>query len=115
MTEYVLFIDDERNPTDNRFHSNKWLDGSYPIVIVRSSKAAIDHVKKNGLPIHFCFDHDLGVWSNGTDTVKNFINWLFNEYQPDTILSYSVHSDNPTAKSWIDSMFQSYARVLINK
>ena len=20
----VLFIDDERNPTDNRFHSNKW-------------------------------------------------------------------------------------------
>lgn len=111
----VLFIDDLRNPSDSRFDNHQCINsGEYEVKVARSSNEAISLTKENGIQniAHFCFDHDLGE----KDTIRQFINWMFYDLEPkiDDLPDYTVHSDNPTAKAWIDSMFDSYIRAKFN-
>lgn len=110
MKKIVLFIDDLRNPyKDSRFDNHLYLkSGEYEVKIARSSNEAISLTKEIGIQniANFCFDHDLGE----KDTIRQFINWMFYDLEPkiEDLPDYTVHSDNPTAKEWIDSMFDSY-------
>lgn len=91
---YTLFLDDDRNPTD---------DNS---IVVRSYSEACRYVVSHGAPRHVDFDHDLGFGPTGYDFAK----WLvaraiegggFPE-------SYDVHSQNPVGRRNIIALMNSY-------
>lgn len=86
-----LYIDDLRTPKN----PEQWS-------IVRSSEQAIEFVKKNGVPEHISFDHDLG----GNDTSRVFVLWLMGELIEGNLcfpdcFSFNVHSANPIGSDWI--------------
>ena len=92
ISNYKLFIDDERFPT-----KPDWF-------VARTSEQAITAIKNYGFPKEIAFDHDLG----GDDTVITFLNFL-PDYFIDTNtkipkdFKYSIHSQNPVGKENIDS------------
>ena len=93
---YKLFIDDERFPV-----SDDW-------IVARSSEEAINYVKAYGMPNEIAFDHDLG----GEDTSRKFIlalqdMLLDKEVVIHSSFKFSVHSQNPIGKSWIESTMKS--------
>lgn len=91
-----MFLDDERDPPDQEY------------VVLRTSDAALDYIKKNGMPYHFSFDHDLG----GDDTVMVFLKKLYNYWDETTdIPSYFVHSANPIGKKNIISFMESWKKA----
>jgi len=94
-----MYLDDLRDPPQNK----QWL-------IVRSSKEAIDYVKKHGMPEYCSFDHDLG----GEDTTMVFLKWLVDQdihrggnVIPDNF-SYDVHSANPVGVKNISGLLDNY-------
>ena len=92
ISNYKLFIDDERFPT-----KPDWF-------VARTSEQAITAIKNYGFPKEIAFDHDLG----DDDTVINFLNFL-SDYVIDNNIripkdfKYSIHSQNPVGKENIDS------------
>lgn len=100
---YSLFLDDERYPP---------ADFSYdPIVIVRSSEAAIEHIDEFGMPTFISFDHDLG----GDDTAMVFINEMIERIlDGDWILpeefGYDIHSQNPIGAQNIRTKMYNFMR-----
>lgn len=97
-----MYLDDLRNPKDN---SKNW-------IVLRSSREAIDYVKKNGMLKFASFDHDLG----GDDTTMVFLKWLI-EYDLDhdrkiipRDFKWNIHSANPVGSSNINSLLSSYLK-----
>ena len=67
----LLWLDDERDPSDSRWHS--FFPISNPAIEwVKTYAALVDWVTTNGLPDAICFDHDLGDQESGFDAAK----WL---------------------------------------
>lgn len=97
---YILFIDDERFPTNEAS------------IIARSSSHAIEIVKRLGIPKHIDFDHDLG----GEDTTRVFVKF-FEEYLFENNLklpenfTFGVHSQNPIGKTWIIGMMNDIKKI----
>lgn len=92
---YVLFIDDERFPTNESS------------VIVRSSAEAIQMLLQRGMPSHIDFDHDLG----GDDTSIRFIWMMVDALENGTIsipegFTFAVHSQNPVGKVNIEHLMK---------
>lgn len=92
VSNYKLFIDDERFPT-----TPDWF-------VARTSEQAITAVKNYGFPKEIAFDHDLG----NDDTAINFLNFLPNYFIDNDCkfpegFKYSIHSQNPVDKENIDS------------
>ena len=92
ISNYKLFIDDERFPT-----KPDWF-------VARTSEQAIIAIKNYGFPKEIAFDYDLG----DTDTVIDFLDFLPNYFVDTNIkipkdFKYSIHSQNPVGKENIDS------------
>ncbi len=106
---YKLFIDDLKDPPGN---PDEW-------VVVRSSAAAIAHVKEWGPPGYISFDHDLG----GEDTSIVFIDWLIgqmldleekgiNLHWVRFPSDYYIHSENPIGRDNIDGKMIGFFRYM---
>jgi len=92
-----LFLDDIRFPPDDSWE------------IVRSSKEAIEWLKRNGCPDYMSFDHDLG----GDDTAMDVVHWMINKDLDDesflpTTFTFTVHSANPVGRENIYSLLRRY-------
>ena len=95
-----LYLDDIRIPT------------SSGVAIVRSYKAAIQHMTEHGCPESISFDHDLGEADEhtGLDVAK----WMVEqdleqdgEFIP-ADFTYTVHSANPPGAANIAGLLKSY-------
>jgi hypothetical protein len=83
---YRLFIDDERFPAD----------ADQDMVIVRSSREAIDYMTAHGMPDFIQFDHDLA----DDDRAVDVVDWITDRVLDGDLVfpdgfSYDVHSRNP--------------------
>lgn len=99
--DYVLFLDDERYPTNPND------------IIVRNFDDARWIVENLGVPSHICFDHDLGHKKlTGMDFAKWFVSYVMdNGYDPvefGALFSFSVHSQNPVGAENIRSYMQQF-------
>lgn len=109
MKNWILFLDDLREPTDQQIEFAK----SFPdaeLIIIRSSKAAKIHTLKMGYaPIYIFFDHDLGEDDFGFDTVMYYLDWLIEMYY-EADVGYSIHSSNPNGRLNIISKMESWKK-----
>ena len=106
--ETLLWLDDERDPKDDRWHAFFPLETS-AIVWVKSYDEFTDWIIENSLPSAICFDHDLGDAPSGMDAAK----WL-TEYCMDRGLKlplWNIQSANPIGKKNIASLLTSFERV----
>ena len=104
----LLWLDDERDPADERWH------GSFPIkaeqvIWIKSYQEFTEWIETNGLPAGVCFDHDLGTKLSGLDAAR----WLANYcgLQGALLPRWNVHSANPVGKANIISILRSFERV----
>lgn len=104
---YVMFIDDERLPTEAQLNDGRvWL-----------MCATLDDVKrtvrKHGLPVFVSFDHDLG---DNEPTGYDIAKWMVEqelrglEEFPEGFEFY-VHSQNPIGKENIEGYLNGYFRI----
>lgn len=83
-------------------------------VLARSYQDAVDLILKFGCPSFISFDHDLGLFPDGTE--KNgydFAKWLVDSDLDKIIkipddFSFSVHSSNPKGRENIKSILDGY-------
>jgi hypothetical protein len=104
----LLWLDDERDPTDDRWHSFFPIEAT-EVVWVKSYAEFIDWIAENTLPNAICFDHDLGDGPSGMDAAK----WL-TEYCLDTnakLPAWNIQSANPIGKLNIQALLNSFARA----
>lgn len=73
-----------------------------------TTEEAIRLIDRFGPPEYIDFDHDL---ADGDDA-KVFLKWLSEYHFNSPPSGWSVHSQNPTAKDWIDSYINSWRKVL---
>ena len=98
---WKLFLDDERNPTEDGY------------IIARSSPmAVIAVVQRDELPSFMSLDHDLGE----TDTTMIFLKELHHIWEekgadPNDIPDFVVHSANPIGTENIISFMKSWKKV----
>jgi len=100
MTNYALFIDDERYPPDD---GRIWM-------IARSSDEALMLIERHGWPMYVSFDHDLG----GEDTSMRFIRAALDRLldNGDQLpFAWTVHSQNPVGRDNIVALLQAFERV----
>lgn len=97
---YKLFIDDERLPKEDNW------------IVARSTREAIEIVKKLGFPSEIAFDHDLG----GDDTTMKFIWWFIEQHMVGEMIiepfEFSVHSQNPIGSENIKHLLNSFFKEL---
>lgn len=100
---YKMYIDDIRTPK---------VDG---YVLVRSTKEAIEYIRKNGYPSFVSFDHDLGMDDDGVHELPSgydFAKWLCDEdHFVENFMQafdYFVHSANPVGKANIEGYLENY-------
>lgn len=84
--EYRLFIDDDRFPAD----------ADADMVVVRSSREAIERIAADGMPTWIQFDHDLA----GGDRAVDVVDWIIERVLDGDLtfpegFGYHVHSKNP--------------------
>lgn len=102
MTKYVLFLDDEREPSLHLLAQNN------DVVVCRTYNEAVQMVRQRGTPVHICFDHDLGPDS---ETGYDFAKWLVDaslRIGSTTPIQFSVHSQNPVGAANIKSLLDNY-------
>lgn len=100
-----IFLDDERYPPDD---GKNW-------IIMRTADEVIDYVKRNGLPVGFSFDHDLGEGKSGYDAAYEIARMIFEgeiDYKP---FEWRVHSMNPVGRDRIKGVFAMIDRHFKNK
>ena len=125
ITNYNLFLDDERIPT----HVT-WVDipKDQHYSVVRNYQEFVDLITLRGLPKFVCYDHDLGsahyghglngddipydsyTEKTGYDAAKWLVNYCMNKgikHPP-----YVVHSMNPVGKLNIESYIESYNKTV---
>lgn len=108
MSDYTLFLDDERDPADRLVASG------VNIIVCRNYDEAVNAVDKFGMPSHVCLDHDLGPDSK---TGHEFAHWLVDyavQQEPPAAIQYSVHSQNPVGAANIKGVIDGYIKF-INK
>ena len=96
----VVFVDDERFPTDE---TN---------IIVRNFYEFVAYVQDNGIPNVIHFDHDLGDGQpTGYDIAKYIVECDLDQVFtiPDNF-TYFIHSQNPTGAKNIKSLLDNYLR-----
>lgn len=101
MTNYILFLDDEREPADALIATG------VEVVVCRNFNEAVSTTFLRGFPSHFCFDHDLG---DNSKTGYDFAKWLVYTYldnEPREI-KYSIHSQNPVGVANIKGLLDGY-------
>lgn len=100
MTDWNLFIDDERFPPED---GQQW-------VIARSAIDVAMEVSSRGMPSFISFDHDLGenrVTGHGIAKLLIGLDQDGVHTFPDNFRFY-VHSQNPVGKLNIESLLFSY-------
>jgi len=111
MTQYRLFIDDERFPVED---GKVW-------IVARSSAEAILLFYNLGAPKYISFDHDLG----DKDTPIRYIDCLIDsaldliemDVDPGLIRfpsEYFIHSQNPVGAANIDAKMKHFIHYLDN-
>lgn len=104
----LLWLDDERDPSDARWHGYFPIPDAKPVWL-KTFSAFVDWIDNHGLPDAVCFDHDLGLDQSGFDAAK----WL-TEYCLDRDLPlplWEIQSANPIGKQNIVSVLSSYERM----
>lgn len=104
----ILWLDDERNPADRRWHSYFPLPNG-TIHRVKDHSEFISWIQQNSIPEAICFDHDLGDGPSGLDCAK----WLV-EYCLDNELAlpkWNIQSANPIGKRNIAALLESFERI----
>lgn len=102
---WKLFLDDVREPS--------YVGESYHTVkVARTVPSAIALIQENGMPSFVYFDNDMG---EGQVEGKELAKWLLEQFLDKNLrpLSgdwFSVHSSNPPAKMYIESVLNSYMR-----
>ena len=102
MSNYVLFLDDEREP------SLYLLVQHTDVVVCRTYYEAVQLVRQRGMPSHICFDHDLGPHS---ETGYDFAKWLVDNFMQSgrtDPIRFSVHSQNPVGALNIKTLLDNY-------
>ncbi len=106
-----MFIDDERSPQFLEhfgFTRAEYVD----MVVVRSSKDAIQHMIDHGMPIFISFDFDLG----GDDTSKTVVKWIIEAVLNKSVtispeFDWFVHSQNPIGRDWLIGAMNDVVRL----
>lgn len=106
-TPILLWLDDERDPVDERWH------GYFPVVgpnvvWLKTYGAFVDWITDHGLPAAICFDHDLGENESGFDAAKWLIEYCLTHEQP--LPKWSIQSANPIGRENIASLLTSFER-----
>lgn len=94
---WKLFLDDERQPVDNK----GWF-------VARNANAAMLLIKVIGLPDYMSLDHDLGDGPTGYDFAKAFVDYLMDN--PTLVWNgqFYVHSQNPIGAKNIEEYLRGY-------
>jgi len=83
-------------------------------VIARSTAEAVQITIARGVASFYEFDHDLGEdpESGETDTVMNFLSWLFQMFPNaiDEVKDWNTHSMNPNGADNINAFMRSWRR-----
>lgn len=99
MSDWKLFIDDERNPPDDSWS------------VCRTNEEAVALIERDGMPRLVSFDHDLGRDDTGPRTTMELVVWMsiyhFNEGPP----QYTVHSANPVGCQNLISFLESWKKA----
>lgn len=107
MTNYILFLDDERHPAD------ALLATGTEVVTCRNFDEAVSAVFLRGFPSHICFDHDLG---EGSKSGFDFAKWLVQVQLDASVpaeIKYSIHSQNPVGFANIKGLLDGYNNVIV--
>lgn len=108
MTNYVLFLDDERHPADALLASGT------EVVTCRTFEEAVSAVLRRGYPSYISFDHDLGEKSK---TGFDFAKWLIQQQldiSAPVEIKYGVHSQNPVGAVNIKGLIDGYNNFISN-
>jgi hypothetical protein len=107
MSEWSLFLDDERNPEDV-----SWVkyDQDYDWTICRTWAEVKHEIISHGQqPTVSSFDHDLGMGElNGREILDNMIQLSLDGHYPLRNMTLFVHSMNPVGARNIHSLWYSY-------
>lgn len=103
IPDWKLYLDDVRKRPEG-------------YVLARSYAEATELVIKMGCPKEISFDHDLGLFDDGTE--KNgydFAKWLVDQDLDGKILlhpefTYKVHSSNPKGRENIQGILDGYLK-----
>jgi len=74
----------------------------------RSTKEAVELLRKHGPPSFMDLDHDLGR----DDRAIDFLHWLYEMFPNGPVPEYNVHSENPVSWGNITSYLESWKRSL---
>jgi len=83
--------------------------------VVRTYRAFVEYINKNGLPDFISFDNDLGLERDGSLAPDGYAaaKWLVYESGLDLInLEFKVHSANPVAAEQIKGLLNNYINHL---
>lgn len=103
----LLWLDDERNPSDPRWQSFFAVE-SPAIIWVKNYREFTEWIAENSLPDAICFDHDLGPGPSGLDAAKWLISYCI-KMELD-LPKWSIQSANPVGKRNIHSLLDSFER-----
>lgn len=111
----LLWLDDERNPLEKNWLRYSPIQPPYNCVWVKSYTEFVKWIAENDLPDAICFDHDLGMDTEGdiqqVKTGYDCAKWLV-EYCLDNHLRvppYTIQSANPVGKENINGLLVSFA------
>ena len=102
-SNWKLYLDDVRNRPEG-------------FVLARSYAEAIDLVQKLGCPRFISFDHDLGLFDDGTElNGHDFAKWLIEGDLDGKVLipqdfTFNVHSSNPKGRENIKGILDNYLK-----
>ena len=92
----LLWLDDERDPTDSRWH--RYFPVENPTAVwVKTYEEFVEWVNVNSLPDAICFDHDLGDGLSGMDAAKWLTEYCLDRNQK--LPLWSIQSANPIGKN----------------
>lgn len=121
----LLWLDDVRNPFDNKVN---WLvfspiEQPYEVVWVKKYQEFISWISDNGLPDAICFDHDLEnfhinkssyIEYTGYDCAKWLVSYCIDNGNLNLPL-YNIQSANPVGKDNIDNLLKNYIKHGLKK
>lgn len=120
MKQLVIWVDDLRNPFDNKWNSfatnRKYVSGTSDVVWLKNYDEFVawfelySHSTDIPFPTLICFDHDLGEELTGFDCVKYLVSFCIDKKVG---LPYcTCHSSNPVGRENILSYIESYRKSL---
>lgn len=117
MKKILLWLDDIRNPMEDKWLNFSPIDNRYltDIVWVKNYKEFVDYINNNGIPDAVCFDHDLGLLSyvdgkemTGYDCAKYLIEYCINNNLK--FPQYNIQSANPIGKDNINGIIRNFIK-----